>query len=66
MVRILLAGGAITDSRSRHGRTPLHWAAIKGHAGVVSLLLSYGADHEARDAKDGHLATGPLTESMEQ
>ena len=31
------------------GRTPLHHAAMKGHAEVVSLLLEKGADIQARD-----------------
>jgi ankyrin repeat protein len=33
------------------GRTPLHWAAIKGHIEVVELLLANGA---AVNAKDRH------------
>jgi len=27
-------------SRQQYGRTPLHWAAIRGHASVVALLLA--------------------------
>lgn len=30
------------------GRTPLHWAADKGHPAVVQLLLTKGADLNAR------------------
>jgi hypothetical protein len=34
-----------------HGSTPLHAASFGGHASTVSLLLSYGADHEIKNAK---------------
>jgi ankyrin repeat protein len=30
--------------------TPLHWAALNGHAMTISLLLENGADIEAKDA----------------
>ncbi|KAL1853774.1 hypothetical protein Plec18170_005166 [Paecilomyces lecythidis] len=52
------------DSKDEHDRTPLLWAAEKGHEAVVKLLLSGGADANSRDnrgrtplfqaAKNGH------------
>lgn len=32
-----------------HAATPLHWAALHGHAEVASLLLDRGADRAVRD-----------------
>jgi hypothetical protein len=40
IVRMLLIKGADANSKDGHGRTPLSWAAQKGHAGIVKLLLS--------------------------
>jgi ankyrin repeat protein len=34
-----------------HFRTPLHWAAKRGHRAIVSLLLANGADITAVTAK---------------
>jgi hypothetical protein len=34
-----------------HSRTPLHWAARRGHKAIVSLLLARGADTTAVTAK---------------
>uniref|UniRef100_A0A7S3L002 Uncharacterized protein n=1 Tax=Amphora coffeiformis TaxID=265554 RepID=A0A7S3L002_9STRA len=36
-----------------HGNTPLHWAAFKNETACVSLLLSYGADPNARANPSG-------------
>jgi cytohesin len=33
------------------GATPLHWAALRGHAAVVSFLLTSGANAERRNAQ---------------
>jgi ankyrin repeat protein len=36
-------------SKDNDGRTPLHWAAEKGHKGVMELLLANQADINARN-----------------
>ena len=33
----------------QNGQTPLHWAAVNGHAAVVAALLEAEADKEAKD-----------------
>lgn len=45
--------------RDEGGRTPLHVAAAEGHAAIVDLLLSHGADAHAADA----LGRTPLGEA---
>jgi ankyrin repeat protein len=48
-----------TDRRDTAGRTPLHWAARKGHFQVAKLLLENGAEVDALDnvnATSLHLA----------
>jgi ankyrin repeat protein len=51
-VKELLDKGANVNARDERGRTPLHYAAMKGAVGVVRLLLEKGADVNAR-ANDG-------------
>jgi ankyrin repeat protein len=42
------------NARCNLGMTPLHWACLNGHAGIVRLLLSHGADPNlANDTVDG-------------
>jgi ankyrin repeat protein len=41
---------ALNRKDTRFGATPLHWAALKGHAETVKFLLSRGADAEAKNA----------------
>ena len=46
-VRALLDAGADVAAQSSGGNTPLHLAAIWGHAGIATLLLDAGADPAA-------------------
>lgn len=47
---MLIARGApVNAPNPETGQTPLHEAAIKGHAGVLRVLLEAGADPAARD-----------------
>ncbi|XP_047104623.1 cortactin-binding protein 2-like [Schistocerca piceifrons] len=56
-VRALLAGGADVGAMDGvFGRTALHYAAGRGHAAVVRLLLSAASDPNARD----HCGQTPL------
>jgi len=45
----LLARGAKVDSADQNGRTPLRWAAFRGHTDVMQLLLDRGAKVDAQD-----------------
>jgi ankyrin repeat protein len=42
----------VNESDSAFRATPLHWAALRGHAAVIRYLLAQGADPGARN-KDG-------------
>lgn len=48
-MRLLLEKGADFETRGKDGRTPLSYAAEKGHEAVVKLLLEQGADVNAED-----------------
>ncbi len=49
VVKLLLEAKADIKSRDKHGRTPLSWAAWRGHEAVVKLLLVAKADIESKD-----------------
>src|SRR6266700_5890531 len=50
-----LGSGTNVDSSDDKGFTPLMWAAVSGHAGIVKLLLEKGARVNARN-KNGETA----------
>jgi ankyrin repeat protein len=49
---LLDTGKFEADSKENNGRTPLSWAAGKGHEAVVRLLLKNGAEPESKDSMD--------------
>lgn len=49
VARLLLESGANPNKRCENGSTPLHFAAWRGPAKMVSLLLSFGADRLLQD-----------------
>lgn len=53
LVNLLQGDASLVHSHDMHGRTPLHYAAIYGHADAASHLLAHGADIEARDKWGG-------------
>lgn len=50
-----LATGGLPDARDAEGWTPLLWAAARGHAGFVALLLDFGADPATAHGRSGAL-----------
>jgi len=42
-------GEVDVNGRDHLGRTPLHVAAMRGHAKIAEMLLANGADPDARD-----------------
>jgi ankyrin repeat protein len=58
--RTLLADEpGLINARDADKSTPLHYAAWKGHAGVIEILLDAGADIGAHNEND-HWGTTPL------
>jgi ankyrin repeat protein len=56
---LLTQEASLIGARDTDGSTPLHCATWKGHQNVVELLLSHGADVNARNNND-HWGTTPL------
>jgi catechol 2,3-dioxygenase-like lactoylglutathione lyase family enzyme len=50
LASVLLEAGAMPNTAQQRGFTPLHEAAIRGHAQLVELLLAHGADPRRRNA----------------
>jgi len=48
VVEVLLHEGADKEAKDKGSWTPLHHAAIQGHAAVVEVLVRAGADKEAK------------------
>ncbi len=45
------ASAAANAAVDRSGRTPLHYAAINGHADAIAALLGAGADASIQDSR---------------
>ncbi|MFA6263496.1 MAG: ankyrin repeat domain-containing protein [Candidatus Babeliales bacterium] len=45
----ILDNGADVNIQNKNGLTALMWAAVRGYAGVVQILLEAGADQDIRD-----------------
>ena len=58
----MLACGFAADARDKDQVTPLHRAAMAGHAEAVRVLLKYGADV---NATDGMFSASPLVWAVE-
>jgi ankyrin repeat protein len=64
IAKVLLKQGVDVDSKdSKHGRTPLSWAAENGHEVVVQLLLETGKVDV--DSKDSSYGQTPLSWAAE-
>ena len=51
IILLLLKYGSDINARSREGRTPIMYAAMKGWIKTVEILLENGADKELTDAE---------------
>lgn len=63
-VAALLGMGASPHERTTAGNTPAHWAAWKGHASTLKLLLAAGADMAALNTEDSTPLEDALTVSQ--
>jgi ankyrin len=52
VVQLLVANGADVRRPDSDGKTPMHWAAIKGNRDVAKLLVDRGAEINALDPFD--------------
>jgi ankyrin repeat protein len=61
-IKLYIENGADVYGRDKHGLIPLHYAVDKGQKNIAELLLSHGADINAKSDFYGatalHLATG--------
>ena len=62
VLETMLACGFETDAKDKDNVTPLHRAAMGGHADAVRVLLKYGADV---NAIDGMFSATPLVWAVE-
>ncbi|NDH09923.1 MAG: ankyrin repeat domain-containing protein [Gammaproteobacteria bacterium] len=51
MLQELISGGAKVDLKDIYGNTALMYAAVRGEAAVVSLLIESKADFNAQNQK---------------
>ncbi|MDP6307246.1 MAG: ankyrin repeat domain-containing protein, partial [Verrucomicrobiota bacterium] len=49
VAELLIAKGAVVNTKNKNGGTPLHNATWKGHMEIVELLIANGADPNAKD-----------------
>lgn len=61
VLNTLLDGGHEPDSKDSWGRTPLSWAAERGHMDVVEELLRLGVDVDSEATLKGHEGRTPLS-----
>ena len=66
MARYLLEQGADRDKAGNGGWSPLHLAAKIGHLEIAMLLMSYGADLNARDFRGQLPIDLAITEEIRQ
>lgn len=72
--RMLLAHGALIESKANNGMTPLHlavWSSLRAEdCSTVKTLLEYNADCSAKDNEGmtplNHLAQGPGSEKLQK
>jgi ankyrin repeat protein len=48
------------NQRDGQGRTPLYWAAIKGHKAMVQLLLKHRANANVKMVREGSILHGAV------